>query len=365
MDEMCLSWESILKFAHQFHSLKALTASSNELETLQLPLDSSLRKTVQLAQTLTSLTLEYNQFRSLSDLAPLQSIPSLEKLLLKGNKISKISAEGARNELQFGGNLYYVDLAENEISSWDFVDGLAAVFPGMTALRISHNEIYQSDTVEELAPVSLEEPWMVTLARLRNLTSLNYSSISSKERSIAEDYYLKQIAKAMAAVPKESEHKITSQHKRYDELCKIHGVPDVVRKQSETANPGFLESRLVKFTFHMPPDKKSGQEKNITKRREIPKGFDLYRVKGIVGPMFGIQPRKLKLMWETGAKDPVAGYDEKIDGDNSPVSDQHGNTENDRSVAREIELEDGTKTIERYIEGMEATVRVEVKDGVD
>jgi hypothetical protein len=73
----------------------------------------------------------------------------------------------------------------------------------------------------------------------------------------------------------------------------------------------------------------------------------------------------LKLMWETGARDPVAGYDEKIDGDKSPVPDQHGNTENGRFVAREIELEDGTKTIERYIEGMEATVRVEVKDGVD
>ena len=357
---MLLSWQDISLLVGQFESLTSLHVSSNGFTNLPSSLPTS---------TLRSLTLEYNEFNTLSVLSPLSELRSLETLHLKGNNISKITGEDKKPV--FGAKLRYVDLSYNSVSSWDFVDDLIGTFPGLTALRFSHNPLYDTISKESGSATSIEEAYMLTLARLRNLKTLNFSNISVLERTNAEMFYLSRISKAMAEVPESEEHTVTSKHKRYVELCEIYGAPTVVRKATGTVDPDFLEARLIKFTFYIPTGQIAGKETAIIKEQKIPKGFDVYRVKGIVGRMFDLRPLGLRLIWETGDWDPVARYEEEgevscDDKDDDIVekvvdAETAARREQGRWTRREVEFEDGTRQVGFFVDGMEAKVRVEMR----
>jgi len=367
LDDIYLSWKGLCLLTQQFASLTTLTASSNGYSKL------SVSEPI-LAPNLTSLTLEYNEFTSLSDLCPLDGITSLETLRLKGNQISRI-AQGSLEAMPiFHERLHYVDLSYNAVTTWDFVDELATFLPGLRALRFSHNPVYEGVAKEGGSATSVEEGYMLTLARIGNLKTLNFSNITGVERTNAEMFYLSRIGKAMAEVPESEEHTITSQHKRYAELCEIYGPPTVVRKGVETINPNFLEARLIKFTFYMPPKTLDDQEDTITKTQEIPKGFDIYRVKGTVGKLFGVRPLSMRLIWETGEWDPVAGYEaeeeDSSDHENGQEKTVDAETvdaetaarrERGKWMRREVELKDGTRQVGFCVDGMEVKVRIEMR----
>lgn len=353
MNEMYMPFPELIRIARLFPSLTTLTASSNAFTTVPCPLE---------INTLTSLTLEFNKFTSLSQLSNLTSLHSLEILKLKGNRIVEITSDNASEDkpLVFGSKLQYVDLSYNEINTWEFVDDLAATFPGLTALRLSHNPIYAS-THESKVAISLEEASLITTARLKSLTKLDFETITHERRNDAEGYYLSLIGKALAAVPEEEEAKVIAKHKRYHELCEIHGPPAFIRKGADTVNPDFLEARLINFEFYLvggPP---------FSKHREIPKSFDVYRVKGIVATMFNTKPLKLKLTWETGIWDPVAGYEEDEESSDEESEEENQNvqpeTESDKKgrwMKREVEIENSTRQIGVCVDGNEAKVRVEL-----
>jgi len=367
---MLVTWEEVCHVVAAFPALISLTADSNELRSLNAP--TALLQSM-LNWSLKSLNLDYNEFSSLGDISSLVGLPCLDTLRLKGNHIKAIIDE-SREKPVFGAHLKYVDLSYNDVTSWAFVDELPDVFPGLTALRFSHNPIYESPTKEGSMVTAIEEGYMFTLARIANLKVLNFSNITPAERTNAEMFYLSRIGKAIAAVPETEEYLITKQHRRYNELCQLYGAPTVVRVSS-TANPDFLEARLIKFNFYMPPGTIDEQGSKITMAQEIPKGFDIYQVKGIVGRLFGLRPLSLRLIWETGEWDPVAGYeDQEEDSDEEDeVEDTHVHKESieqeakietamrkGRWMRREVELEDGTRQIGFWLDGMEATVRVEL-----
>lgn len=374
LDDMALSWDEITRTLNHFVTLRNLSASSNGLSFLKASYDSYAPA---FGSTLTSLNLEHNQFKSLSDLIGVKCLPALEKLFLKGNEISKIfpgdgdrDSDLSKEKLIFYERLRYIDLSYNAVQSWDFIEGLPDVFPGMTGLRLSHNPINLSSSTDNRTLWTLEVAHMLTVARLGKLTSLNYGAISPAERTEAETYYLSQIAKEMAEVPEHLEHTVTSQHKRYAELCKIHGAPDVIRKGPSTVNPNFLEARLIRFTFYMPANTLPGQQESIIQERELPKGIDIYSMKGIVGRIFGKRPLDLKLIWETGTMDPVAGSDDIIDDGSDEdismegqniLSEQTYESQLSRFVQREVEIEDSTRQIGNFVDGAEARVRVELR----
>jgi len=358
---MLVSWDAIKTIVDLFPTLSALSVSSNYFTSLSCPLPDGI----------TSLTLEYNEFTIMWDLIPLRQLKTLEVLHLKGNKISRIDKEGYQLSSfhAFGERLRYVDLSYNAVASWSFVDDLPQIFPGLEELRLSHNPIYEGLSKEDGAATSVEEGYMLTLARLGNLKSLNFSKITAADRTNAEVFYLSRIAKAMAEVPESEEHTVTLQHKRYSQLCEKYGAPVVVRKIEGAVNPNFLEARLIKISFYLPSKPQAGREEAFTQLREIPKSFDVYRVKGIVGKMFDVSPLKIRLIWETGEWDPVASYeDDEGDSDDEERTevkvtgaDGTATQEKGRWMKREVEIEDGTRQVGFCVDGIEATVRIEIK----
>lgn len=361
VDETLIGWGETCNFANQFADLSILDASSNQLETMY-----DGETNASLHGNITSLKLEHNVFERLDALEPLTKVTSLKSLHLKGNNISHICTRVRFPE--FSQNLEFVDLAYNKIDSWAFIDRLPHVFPGMTSLRISHNPIMSTVLKADDKATAVDETFMLVVARLPNLASLNFSAISEADRTNAEMFYLSRIASEMAAAPENMQPVVIHSHPRYHDLCETYGTPTVTR-EDHSDNPNFLESRLIGFTFYMPKGMREGQtEDEVVDHVEIPKGFDTYRIKGLVGKLFGHRPLGLRLIWETGEWDPVAGYEDLQDDseDEEPLEAEIGkegegkNDEKGRYMQREVEIEDGTRQIGFLVDDKTARVRVEI-----
>ncbi|KAI0903369.1 Thioesterase/thiol ester dehydrase-isomerase [Ustulina deusta] len=367
LEETLMSWEEIGHVATKFETLSALSASTNQLSSLPvIPLSS-------LGSTLTSLNLEFNDFAAITQLGSLAALTSLRHLHLKGNDISAIRlADSDVSTPIFSTNLQYLDVSYNQISSWAFVDDLPTCFPGLTSLRFAHNPIYDHpDSELSTNPKNFtEEAYMFTVGRLANLRTLNFGTISTADRQDAEMFYLAHIGKHLATVPETQAAEILQHHKRYTELCELYGPPTVNRRKE--VNPAFLEARLVSIQFVFHP---KGQA-IVQRATKIPKSFDIYAVKGIAGKFFGVKPLSIRLIWETGEWDPVAGFDDEMEdssGDEEEPQavgerkattsrdDSHPGEEAGKWVKREVELPDGPRQLGFCVDGLEAKIRVEMR----
>ncbi|KAI9835218.1 MAG: hypothetical protein M1838_005364 [Thelocarpon superellum] len=367
LEAMLLSWDEITLMTASFPSLTTLSASSNELSHLSRTLP---------PQSLTHLTLENNDFMSIRSLECLSSLSHLQILNLRSNRIQTVEVAGIVNTInpvRFSESVTYVDLSHNAIESWDFIDRLQDVFPGMVGLRAAHNPLY--DETRGTGRMGVEEGYMLTLARLGRLKNLNFSSITPQERQNAEMYYLSRIAKEAVEEVEPEEASVFARHQRYAELCEAYGTP-VITRSTTTLNPNTLEARLIDFTFHRgtATDATSASESASTlasvTRKRIPRTINTYRLKGIVGRLFQVKPLSTRLIWETQEWDPVGGYDEDEDLESDGQSAREGNGEGEdgeeekgkgKWTQREVELDDGTREIGFWIEGRNARVRVEIK----
>ncbi|KAK0104706.1 hypothetical protein ONS95_004979 [Cadophora gregata] len=356
MDEMLLDWAWIVDIVTQFQQLTRLATSMNGFTRLRHPLQ---------AEGLLSLTLEYNSFQSITDVIVLRKLNSLEVLRLKGNEISKIDEEPYELPKlpSFGKQLRHVDLSYNAVSDWKFVNDLDHVFPGMTSLRFAHNPIYKISK-DAGSFSSMDDSYMFTLARIGGLDTLNFSKITPADRTNSEMFYLSQITKEVSEAPENKETEVISRHPRYAELCEKHGALTIIRKEEGIINPNLLEARLIRFKFYMPPNSRPGQTDEIRLQRELPMSFDVYRVKGLVGKMFIIRPMSLRLIWETEEWDPVAEYEEyEEDYEDEGMLDEEivAKREKGKWMKREVEIEDGTRQVGNWVDGLEATVRIELR----
>ncbi|KJZ78425.1 hypothetical protein HIM_02463 [Hirsutella minnesotensis 3608] len=355
LGETHLTWEELCRIATKCPSLTTLAVGTNQLSALPFVNYGNL------TSTLTSINLEYNDFKAISDLASLTSLSSLRNLHLKGNNITAMASQDATAPI-FPPSLQYLDVSYNQINEWSFVDALSTHIPGLTGLRIAHNPVYDRQDADTKAPSS-EESHMFTIGRVAGLKNVNFSHVRPDDRRNAEMFYLSRIAKQLASVPESAEQTVLAQHPRYPVLCEIYGEPDVIRRNE--VDPSFLEARLVTVRFHC------GGKGDRTSR--IPKGFDVYSVRAIAAKLFGLSPLRVRLVWETGEWDPVAGYDE--DGAESGDEDLMNDTDADAAAGeapggyaqnasgrwckREVELKDGPKQLGYCVDGLDVTIRVE------
>lgn len=212
--------------------------------------------------------------------------------------------------------------------------------------------------------MTVEEAFMLTVARLRNLESLNYSKITPQERTNGELYYLSLIGKELSAYPESAEKSILANHPRYGELCGLYGEP-VIRRALDSSrgdiNPRSVSARLVRFTFYI-PDTNNTREHT----QEIPRTFDVYRVKSIVSRLFDLIPLGFRLIWETEEWDPVdeadTGLDEwdSSDDDEPDAAESQGQriSKNGAASDRVMTREDGNKFVKREVELVDSTRHV-------
>lgn len=205
---------------------------------------------------------------------------------------------------------------------------------------------------------------MLTIARLPGLKTLNYSTISAKDRLNAETYYLSQIAGQISRAPTAQEGEIIAQHPRYRDLCEEYGEPRIERKEENTIDPNSLAARLLKCNFfsHATAETENLPSRGSSCTIELPKSVDVYTVMGIVGQKFNLLPMRLRLFWETGEKErvkrPSNTWASVQEWDSS---DEEADEVGDEWREREVELLQGTRPLGTWIESSEAMIRVELK----
>lgn len=389
VEETLMGWDNICRIASKFSTIHVLLAGSNQLSSLS-PIPPPFR----LTSTLTSVNLEFNDFTSFSDVEDLTAITSLRNLHLKGNNISTVM-NPSRPDTQppvFTTNLQYLDLSYNRVSTWSFIDALPTSFPGLTSLRFAHNPIYDNPELDTPSPTdataypasqpgtaaapSTDESYMLTLARLPGLRALNFSAVAPADRTNAEMFYLSRIARQLSSAPPADEPAVLARHRRWADLCAAHGEPAVARRTE--LDPNLLEARLVSVAFRLRGGEEEEEEGEKERLASIPKSFDVYAVKGIAGRLFGLSPLRLRLVWETGEWDPVAGFDEEAgdssdeeeleverekreDGEAGVETEAESARKAGRWVKREVELKDGPRQFGYCVDGLEARIRVEVR----
>ncbi|KAJ5814973.1 hypothetical protein N7474_006750 [Penicillium riverlandense] len=387
LEDTLLTWDEIAALTSRFPVLTSLTVSANELVEITRPLPSS---------TITTLTLEHNDFTSLSTLHHLTSLPNLQHLSLRGNNIGTIQEAPLPPSFHFPPTLRSLDLSRNNIPTWTFINILPTIFPGLTTLRLSGNPLYEQPPLppslaeSSAKPMTVDEAFMLTLSRLPpSLTTLNYSPIKPNDRANAEMYYLSLIAKELSATPADEEQAVLAAHPRYSVLCDQYGEPRVLRatvsdsSSGRIVHPRSVAARLVKMAFYLPSSsstaaptatavsstEKTGDD-NVSKNapsvlpdiriKEIPSSFDTYQIKALVSRLFGLRPYSFRLVWETDEWDPVDGDGDGEDGDAGDwdeSSEDGGEAEETpqgtgRFVRREVELVDSTRDIGFLVQGV-------------
>ncbi|EED24243.1 tubulin-specific chaperone, putative [Talaromyces stipitatus ATCC 10500] len=387
LDETLMPWDEISSIAAQFPNLESLLASSNSLTSI----------TTTLPVTLKSLVLENNDLTSLSSLKALSELPNLSRLILRGNNLDTVFASQSGNDndkstFQFSRTLKFLDVSHNKIDSWLFINDLSTAFPGLDSLRISGNPLHDrsiaSTSVTGLPekPMTADEAFMLTLARLENLTSLNYSKITQQDRTNGELYYLSLIGKELSASSVSDEARILATHPRYSALCEIYGEPDITRSeglQGPNIKPGSVAARLVTFEFYQVPSPGTSESAidttdSASKSCLIPKTFDIYRIKGIVSRLFALTPLRFRLVWETEEWDPVEefnilggeewGSDEENDNVAEPRKRDIQNSDptvvkvdGSKFIRREVELVDSTRQVGFWFDDNTDRVRVRIE----
>ncbi|GAB7365543.1 hypothetical protein MBLNU230_g6615t1 [Neophaeotheca triangularis] len=350
---------SISNLFSQWHECSRLLEGCDSLKILTAAESGFTKVEDELPPLVSELDLAGNQMISLSQLIGPAKSQTLTKLVLKHNKISDTGA----NQQPFHSELADLDLSYNQINTWSFFDQLPLILPSVRHLRVTGNPLYLNLRSAEGKPLSTEDGYMLTIARLPQLQSLNYSKITDKERLNADTYYLSQIATEMSLTPPENEAEIASRHPRWQALVKEYGEPVVVRKLgADEIDPNSLAARLVRCKFSLVDEAQSIPHADYWEE-EIPKSFDVYKLLGLVGKRLDLSPRCLRLTWVTGEKDPLAQKDD-LQGPEWWDSDDENEAipEEDELVSREVEIVPGTRAIGTYFEAGEVAIRVSLKE---
>ena len=361
--------------------LQTLILTSNELEAWEPRLDTTLPSTVH------SIDLSKNDFTTLASLTGILTLPNLHTLILKSNKIGsrpQSQHQHQPNPTPLSQSLKTLDLRANEISTWPPISSLPTSFPALTNLLIATNPLYSNLVSADNTPLTPSDGYTLTLARLPLLQTLNHSTVTDKERLNAETYYLGQIARECAKAPTaEKRAEVLSAHPRWEALCAEYGEPVVTgpRMRGEV-DPASLAARLVRVTFYLATSAAAGYPLSATTNSlrpagytwtsDIPRSASVYSLLGRVGKKLDVVPLGLRLVWETGEKDPVGAggvggagagggdapeeWDSSDDGEDGDEVVGNGG----EWVAREVELGAGTRAVGSYFEEGGGRVRVEV-----
>ena len=332
-------------------ALQTLVANNNEWRAIsQGTLPKGLRV----------LEVSDNEFDAL-EVVGCEAGSSVETLVLKNCNISTVSIDGGPTKHVFD-SIRELDIRHNTVTDWSFFNDLAVSMSNLKHLRTTGNPLYQNLHSADGKMLTAEDGYMLTIARLPGLETLNYSKITDKERLNAETYYLNQIALELSlssATSDEEWEKILTKHPRWTALCEEYGEPAIARPaKKEDVDPNSLAARLV--TIHFVAGTQIWSE-------DIPRSLNIYSLLGLVGKRLSIMPLKLRLFLETGERDPLVQIEEYgapewwcSSDDESDDGSGRGRGE-EEWVTRDVELVAGTRAVGTYVEGKEARVRVEVR----
>ncbi|KAK3925390.1 Tubulin-specific chaperone E [Frankliniella fusca] len=236
-------WEEVLAQNNQIHKLSS--PPSNVLSNL------------------TSLYLQNNPIREWDNVNKIGNLHSLQLLHLGNTGVKKIFFPGEVHTSLFS-SLKVLFLPDNEINDWQSINELNKLV-SLESLQLRLNPI-------------MEEPkaYDLIVARIKNVQTLNCTTISLQERKGAEFDYMKHYGREWLVAVNDPVllREFYSQHPRFPELIDCHGT---LTKDDFITIPSTLNSRLITIKIFCPnrPDVKELQKR-------VPKNMTVQKLSGLV-----------------------------------------------------------------------------------
>ncbi|TKX19980.1 putative cell polarity protein [Elsinoe australis] len=358
LENMLLLPDELRTMMLSFPQLHQLNLATNKL---------SMPSYCNLPTALQDLEMGNNNITRLEDLEiMLKGCNQLRRLVLKNNQIATVFDEGPNGPKSplLPPSVEELDLSNNAITSFPFINALPTACPSLRHLRISNNPLYNLSKRPSGKPFDETEISMLIIARLPNLVSLNFTTIKAKDRVNAEAFYLSTIAEELS-VPNADKAAILASHPRYDALCVEYGAP-TISSAAEAHDANTIAARLVRCSVHFAPPSDGLPTGSSPRIVEIPKSFSLYAMQAHVARTFGLVPASLRMVWETGERHPPGtGMVQGKEVEEWDSEEEEGVVERrEEWVEREVELVPGTRPLGTVVNGSEMRVRVEIRDGV-
>lgn len=272
-----------------FPSLLSLDLSHNALTSLP---------SLTLPKNMSEIDLRHNLLSTLSSISTLAPGPA--SLVLNHNNFTSLDALPHPFT-----STTRLSITYNALPSPSSLDALPTLFPSLTALRLTHNPLFPSPP-EISTPASEAEfkaardlAQSLIVARLPStVQELNFSKITEDERTQAELYYLGVIARELAEAGPDGEAEVKARHRRWPELCAIHGVPDLPSQSSSGGNS--LEAQLMKIVI------KAEEREEVF---EVPKAMKVGRLMWMVGRRWGRGVGGMEFLVEDAGRVEVVGID--------------------------------------------------------
>ncbi|KAJ0403329.1 hypothetical protein ATCC90586_004835 [Pythium insidiosum] len=309
LNQTLMDWATLTTLlGRHFPSLQELYVAGNGIRDADLEtVDFSARVDGQSHDWLASLEvvdLSDNALRSWRGLQTLLGsfTCNLKQLVLNNNRISTLSAasDHVAPPASFQA-LTTLSLNDNLIDSWTSIDALNGM-PSLAALRLLRNPL--------TAQLGAGEARMIIVARAAYLKVFNASVVGIKERSDAEQMYLKRILYELAAVGDAAvvqRTAILASHPRYHALCELY--PDMVASITAALSgggsggapggPSTLGSTLIQVKI-VPMSMNATTFDPLVKK--MPQTMKVSQLKTLIEKKFGVPSRDQLLSFRADAK---------------------------------------------------------------
>lgn len=204
----------------------------------------------------------------------LSALPKLESLSLNHNPLTSASAPFPCVTL--------LQIHGTSLANWSDIDALSSI-PHLSSLRIGGCPV--------TAGLSAWEARAAIVARLPNITKVNGSPVSARERAEAEKTYLRTIAReAMLALKagvsnEEWERTVQKIHPQYKRLTELWGTAGARSTDNTNGVSSSLSNDMVMVTL------RSAASDSCTKdpvSKKLPSGLSVGKLKQLLKRLFGL-----------------------------------------------------------------------------
>ncbi|KAG9099354.1 hypothetical protein FS749_001414 [Ceratobasidium sp. UAMH 11750] len=253
------SWAEACEIFALFPGLQDLQLGYNQLQRLDLPPGTNVAKP---PSSLTTLNLDSNVLDDwVSIMHTCATMPSLHSLMLPSNAIASIpphSEDSYRTPPLF--QMQHLSIMENPITSWGAIDSIATWLPNLKDLSISLEPL-------KLSGSSSTSSRDFVISRLPQLTRLNGTEITERDRSDAELFYLSWISKHETG----SEWDITALHPRWRELSnKYQTSNDMIKPTIQNLGSSIIAVNVVRLQGQVSKGRRMNFVPPITDLRVLP-----------------------------------------------------------------------------------------------
>ncbi|KAG0346620.1 hypothetical protein BG004_001241 [Podila humilis] len=221
LNRVYMSWKELELLEPSFPNLEILQFGFNFLKELGDSEEATIvsHQKVKGFENLKDLHIEGNAIQDWNQIMRLSHLPKLRSMEISDNKIDNVLAPEDSEDFK---HLVNLRMNGNSMKDWTSFDRLG-LYPSLKSIWVGADAVDTVTNTEEQASTKVDPRTMI-IARMKGLEILNGSEILKKNRIDAELYYQKHVALSTVGMEADA---VTALHPRFEQLCQIHGPPDV------------------------------------------------------------------------------------------------------------------------------------------